>query len=341
MENGDKGPIHAEVEYFNSRLAELIEERTRSRSNKLLYDALSYIKDTGGKRLRPIICILAAEAVGGSREKALSTAVAIELLHNATLVHDDIIDENYIRRRTPSNPVRFGAKNAILMGDLLLGFSCELLSECGEPEVVKVVMSALADIALGQYREFSLRLRDLNEVTERAYMEVAELKTASAFMASAEAGAMLGCGSEIELENLRNYGKNLGLAFQIQDDILDICGDPAKTGKPVGLDIKNRERTIIVIHALNHSSNADRAYIEGIMSGGGEVTGAEMEHLREIFIHSHSIRYAIALSKGLIMDAKRNLDILEDSEAKYKLHMIAERVSARIEEQIQEDYMRR
>ncbi len=337
----DEELFHAEVHRFNGLMFGLIEERTRNCKNKILSDALSYIRETGGKRLRPIICLLAAEAVGGSRDKALSTAIAIELLHNATLIHDDIIDDNYIRRRSPSNPARFGAKNAVLMGDLLLGFSCELLAECGEPEVMRVVMNALSDIALGQYREFTLRLCALDEVTERAYMEVAELKTASAFMASAEAGVMLGCGGGVELENLRNYGRNLGVAFQIQDDILDICGDPAKTGKPVGLDIKNRERTILVIHALKHASCADRAYIEDIMTGKIEAGDAEIEHLREIFINTHSIKHAIALSKELLMDAKSNLDSLEDSAAKYKLQLIAEMVSSRIEEQIQEIYIRK
>ena len=338
---GDEELLHAEVRYFNSRLAEVIEQRTRNgNAGKILSDALNYIRDTGGKRLRPIICMLATEAVGGSREKALSTAIAIELLHNATLVHDDIIDENCIRRRNPSNPARFGAKNAILMGDLLLGFACEMLAECGEPEVVKVVMNALSDIALGQYQEFTLRLRDVSEVTERAYMEVAELKTASAFMASAEAGAMLGCGGEVELENLRNYGKNLGVAFQIQDDVLDICGDPAKTGKPVGLDIKNRERTILVIHALNHSSDGDRAYIEDVMSGAVEVSNSDIERIREIFINSHSIKYAIAVSKGLILDAKSSLESLEDTEARYKLQLIADLVAMRVEEQADEGYLR-
>ncbi len=329
--------FHAEVQRFNSRLFELIEERTRSCNNKILSDALNYIRETGGKRLRPIICLLAAEAVGGSRDKALSTAIAIELLHNATLVHDDIIDDNAIRRRNLSNPARFGAKNAVLMGDLLLGFSCEMLAECGEPEVVRVVMRALSDIALGQYREFTLRLRALDEVTERAYMEVAEMKTASAFMASAEAGAILGCGGEVEIENLRNYGKNLGVAFQIQDDILDICGDSTKTGKPIGLDIRNRERTILVIHALKHASCADRAYIEDIMTG--KIEAADIERVREIMVSTNSIKYAITLSKDLLLDAKANLECLEDSDAKYKLQLIADSVAVRIKDQMLDAYV--
>ena len=225
-----------EVQYFNCKMGEVIEEKMQGCSNMILYDALTYIKNTGGKRLRPIICILSAEAVGGPREKALSTAVAIELLHNASRVHDDIIDENYIRRRNPSNPAMYGEKKAIVIGDFLFGTSCEMLARCGVPEVVGLVSKAVSDIAMGEYLEFTLRT--LQEATEESYMEVAELKTASTFMASAEAGAILGGGSEVEIENLRIYGKNVGIAFQIQDDILDICGDPAKTGKPVGLDIK-------------------------------------------------------------------------------------------------------
>lgn len=245
-----------EVQYFNCKLSEVIEQKMQWCSNKILYDALNYIKDTGGKRLRPIICLLSAEAVGGSREKALFTAIAIELLHNASLVHDDIIDGNHVRRRNPSNPARYGEKKAIVIGDFLFGLSCEMLSRCGVPEVVGLVSSAVSDIAMGQYLEFTLRTSQ--EATEQSYMEVAELKTASTFMASTEAGAVLGGGSEVEIERLRNYGKYLGIAFQIQDDILDICGDPARTGKPVGLDIKNGERTILIIHALNHSKPSER-----------------------------------------------------------------------------------
>jgi geranylgeranyl pyrophosphate synthase len=322
-----------EVQYFNTRLSEVIEQKMRCESNKILADALNYIRDTGGKRLRPIICLLSAEAVGGSRDKALSTAIALELLHNATLVHDDVIDENYVRRKNPSNPARYGEKQAIVIGDLLLGLSCEMLGRCGDPEIMILVTRAISDIAMGQYLEFTLRLRDLQEATEQLYMEVAELKTASAFMASAEAGAMLGCGSEIERGNLRNYGKNLGMAFQIQDDVLDICGDPAKTGKSVGLDIKNGERTILVLHALNHSNPSEKQYIEEIMAKKMEVGSSEIDRVREIFINCRSISYAMSLSNGLVRNAKNSIEGLEDSEAKSKLQHIADLAAKRIEEQ--------
>jgi len=308
-----------EVQYFNRKLSAVIDQELEGCTNEILYDALSYIKDTEGKRLRPIICLLSAEAVGGSREKALFTAIAIELLHNASLVHDDIIDENYIRRKNPSNPARYGEKKAIIIGDLLFGLSCEMLARCGVPEVVGLVSNAVADIAMGQYLEFALR--NSQDVTEQSYLEVAELKTASTFMASAEAGAVLGGGSEVEIEKLRTYGKKLGIAFQIQDDILDICGDPAETGKPVGLDIKNGERTILVIHALNHSENPEKEYITAILSR--ELGSFDIERVRRILVDAGSIDHALQLSERFVRNARTCIAGLEDLEAKQKLQFIA------------------
>ena len=328
-----EGEIQAEVQYFNRKLAEVIEQKMQGYSHKILYDVLNHIQDTGGKRLRPIICILSAEAVGGSRDKALFTAVAIELLHNASLVHDDIIDENYVRRENLSNPARYGVKRAIVIGDFLFGLSCEMLALCRVPEVVGLVSSTVSDIATGQYLEFSLRLRDLQEVTEQSYIEVAALKTASTFMASTEAGAMLGGGSETEVENLRLYGKNLGMAFQIQDDVLDICGDTAKTGKPVGIDIQNGERTILAIHALNHSSASEKEYLSEILSKKKEVERYDIDRVRAIFIESGAINYAIQLSNELVTTAKNCIAGLEDSEAKKKLQFIADSAGERIEKQ--------
>jgi geranylgeranyl diphosphate synthase type I len=320
--------FHEEVAYFNQKFAEAVEEKLRACHSEIMYDALTYIKDTGGKRLRPIICLLAAEAVGDSREKALSTAIAIELLHNASLVHDDIIDENVIRRKNPSNPARYGEKKAIIIGDLLFGLSCEMLSRCGVPRVVGLVSSAVADIAMGQYLEFTLR--SLQEASEHSYMEVATLKTAATFRASAEAGAVLGGGTAAEIESLREYGNNLGIAFQIQDDILDICGEPAKTGKPVGLDIKNGERTLLVIHALHHSSYQDQEYIRSILFHERDPETIDIDRVRTILIESGSIDYALQRSAGLVNSARDCIAGLKESAAKQKLQFIADFSQKRI-----------
>jgi len=320
--------LQEEVQYFNHMLSAVIDQELEGCTNGILYDALSYIKDTEGKRLRPIICLLSAEAVGGSKEKALSTAIAIELLHNASLVHDDVIDGNYIRRNNPSYPAIYGEKKAIIIGDLLFGLFGEMLARCGVPKVVGLVSNAVADTAIGQYLEFTLRT--LQDVTEQSYMEVAELKTASIFKASAEAGAVLGGGSEVEIEKLRNYGKNLGIAFQIQDDILDICGDPTETGKPVGLDIKNGERTILVIHALDHSKDPEKEYIKAILSRGSELGSLDIERVRRIFVEAGSVDYALQLSERFVRNAGSRIAGLEDSEAKQKLQFIADFSQERI-----------
>jgi geranylgeranyl diphosphate synthase type I len=326
--NEMKAQLVEEVQYFNRRLAELIAEKLQECHNEILYDALSYIQDSGGKRLRPIICFLAAEAVGGSREKALTTAAAIELLHNASLVHDDIIDENLIRRKNPSNPAMYGEKKAIVIGDLLFGLSCEMLARSGVPEVVSLVSKAVCDIAMGQYLEFALR--HLQDASEQSYMEVAELKTAATFRASAEAGAMLGGGSEAEIECLRDYGNNLGIAFQIQDDILDICGETAKTGKPVGLDIKNGERTILVIHALHHSEHTEKEYIKAILFRDRDPASFDLEKVRGILVKSGSIEYALQLSEEFVTAARSAIEGLENTEAKRMLQFIADFSQERI-----------
>lgn len=321
-----------EVQYFNRKFLEAIEQKLRECGhkcgNEILHDALSYIKDTGGKRLRPIICYLSAEVVGGSgsREKALTTAIAIELIHNASLVHDDIIDENYMRRKNLSNPAMYGAKKAVIIGDLLFGLSCEMLARCEVPEVVRLVSNAVSDIAIGEYLEF--RLRNSQEVAEQSYMEIAELKTAATFRASAEAGAVLGGGTKTEIENLRNYGKNLGIAFQIQDDIIDLCSDTEKTGKPVGLDITNAERTLLIIHALEHTKDAERDYIKEILFRERRPNSLDIDidKVRRIMVESGSIDYAVRLSEEFIRAARSCIAGIgsEDSEAKQKLQFIAD-----------------
>ena len=323
-------PIQEEVQYFNRKLSEVIKQKMQGCTNKILYHVLNYIRDTGGKRLRPIVCLLSAEAVGGSRDRALYTAMAIELIHNASLVHDDIIDENSIRRKNPSNPARYGEKRAIVIGDFLFAFSCEMLARCGVPEVMVLVSSTISDIAMGQYLEFSLRLSDIKEVTEETYLEIAALKTASIFTVCAASGALLGGGSETEIENLRGYGENLGIAFQIQDDVLDVCGDPAKTGKPMGLDIKNGERTILVIHALNHSKPSEKAYLAELLSKKKDIRNSDIDRVREIFVNSGSIDYAIQLSNDFVMRAKSCIVGLKESEAKKKLLLIADFAASRV-----------
>ena len=308
--------LKEEIEYFENRLSEALAKRG-------FEEALAYVK--GGKRLRPLICILAAEAVGGDRERALPAAIAIELIHNASLIHDDVIDENMIRRRAPTAFAKHG-KKAIILGDLLFALSCEMLAKCGS-RVMTLVSRAISDIAVGQYMEFSLRHAE--DVSEDAYFKIAELKTASSFIASAEAGAILGGGSEAEIQQLREFGRMLGIAYQIQDDIIDILGDPdAET--PLGLDIKNGEKTIIVIHALNQASRQEREFILESLSQG-YVDADTLLKIRELFLKLGSIEYSLNLFDEFVRKSKACLNPLKETASKRKLVLIPDIIAEKLD----------
>lgn len=295
--------LEEETEYFESRLSEALRGG--------FGEVLAYVR--GGKRLRPLICILAAEAVGGDREDALPAAIAIELVHNASLIHDDIIDENTVRRRAPTAFAEHG-KKAIILGDMLFALSCGMLARCGS-EVMALVSKAVLDIAVGQYMEFSLRHAE--NASEDDYIRVAELKTASSFAASAEAGAVLGGGGEAEIRRLREFGRMLGIAYQIQDDVIDILGDPdAET--PPGLDIRNGEKTIVVIHALNRASREEREFILKSLSRG-RVDADTLLKMRKLLTDLGSIKYSLDLFTEFIEKAKACLDPLEETDAKRRL----------------------
>ncbi|MHC1635441.1 MAG: polyprenyl synthetase family protein [Candidatus Methanospirareceae archaeon] len=332
----EEAMLMEDVKYFNRRMAEVMKQRLRYKP-EILYGVEDYIMGEGGKKLRPIICLLAAEAVGGDREDALFAAISIELVHNASLIHDDILDGNYMRRGVPSKFAIYGERRAIILGDFLFGLSCEMLARCNVPRVVGLISKAVADISMGQYMEFIMRSEE--RVTEEYYMEAIALKTASLFGASAEAGAILGGGGEEEVRRLRDYGRNLGIVFQVQDDILDIFGDPAKTGKSVGLDIKNREKTILIIHALNNASPSEERYLRDILSGRTKVSDEDIRKVREIFLELGSIEYAARLSDDILRATKECIRGLKETEAKKKLMLIADLTKERVRREIESDFI--
>ena len=302
----------------------------------ILSESLEQIKDGGGKRIRPIICILSAEAVGGDREDAIDVAIAIELLHNASLIHDDILDNNVMRRKKPSNPAMFGEKKAIIVGDFLFGLSCMFLAACGVPSVVEKVSEAVAETSAGECIEF-LR-RESEKSDEHSYFEVVSLKTASVFRASAEAGAILGGGDDASIQHLRAFGLNLGIAYQIQDDILDIFGDPAETGKPLCLDIMNGERTILLMHAMRHANAEERAFLASLR--GKEISEADIKRVQRIMIERGSVEYAFRISERFLHAACEHLQNLrpprteKERKARRKLSLVADLSVKRLEKQL-------
>uniref|UniRef100_UPI0013C2CBF8 polyprenyl synthetase family protein n=1 Tax=Allorhizocola rhizosphaerae TaxID=1872709 RepID=UPI0013C2CBF8 len=204
-----------------------------------------------GKALRPALALLAAEAVGGTAADALPAATAVELVHNFSLLHDDVMDGDAMRRHRPTAWSVFGVGSAILCGDALLALAFDVLAASGRPqstEAARMLAAAVADLIAGQGEDLAFELRDDVDLNE--CLAMARKKTAALLEASMGLGALFGNGSASRIELLREFGADVGLAFQLSDDLLGIWGDPALTGKPVYSDLRRRKKSLPVVAAL-------------------------------------------------------------------------------------------
>lgn len=224
-----------------------------------LYEPVKYILSLGGKRIRPALVILACDLFAGAVEPAVLPAMAIEVFHNFTLLHDDIMDRSELRRGSPTVHVKYNENVAILSGDVMSILASRLMNKA--PGVVlnmvhDVFTKTAMQVCEGQ--QLDMNFEELDTVSEEEYLNMIELKTAVLIAASLKIGAMLGGSSQRDAQDLYEFGRNLGLAFQLQDDLLDTYGDPAVTGKKQGTDIVDNKKTFLVIQALQTASDAQR-----------------------------------------------------------------------------------
>jgi len=285
-----------------------------------LYKALRYLPDAGGKRLRPSVLILAAEAVGSNINTVLGAAVAVELVHNFTLIHDDIMDKDGIRRGMSAVHVKWGEAGAILAGDTLYSKSFEILARIeNEParivKCIDILSRTCTEICEGQWLDIDFELRD--DVTEDEYLEMVEKKTSVLYAASVKMGALLGGASDEVADALYEFGRLIGIAFQIYDDVLDLVTPEEVLGKVRGSDLVEGKKTLIAIHAFNHGVKLD-------IFGSGSATKEEIDDAVIILEDSGSIDYARDLAISYIKEGKAKLDVLDDSEAKDILLAIAD-----------------
>lgn len=225
---------------------------------ELLYNPIEYSLAGGGKRLRPLLLLLSCEAFSDSHKAALDAAAAVEVFHNFTLLHDDIMDHSPMRRGKPSVAARWGENVAILSGDAMLITAYRLL--CGTPapmlgRVMEVFNTMAVGVCEGQQYDMDFETRQKVSVVE--YMRMIELKTSVLLAGSAMIGALIGGASESDARKLYKYAIELGLAFQLQDDLLDSYGDE-RLGKPIGGDILEGKKTFLMITAMSHASEEER-----------------------------------------------------------------------------------
>lgn len=285
---------------------------------KRLYDAARHLPLAGGKRLRPVLSMISCEAVGGDVSRVIPLSIAIELVHNFTLVHDDIMDKSKLRRNLPAVHIEYGEPTAIMAGDLLFAKGFESLHRTiGDCDVFKNVEYGLIDtireICEGQ--QLDMDFEKESAVPEEKYLEMILKKTAVFFQYACESGAILG-GAETEKSNaLSEYGKNLGLAFQIHDDYLDMSSDSEILGKDIGNDIRNGKKTLIAVHALNNAKDDDLIALEKTFSKI-DASDDEIKKVYQVFKNTGSIDYAKNTAIVHCDKAKKALNVLSDSESK-------------------------
>jgi len=234
----------------------------RAGAPKDLTEGCRYVLAGGGKRVRGALVLLSCEAVGGRARDALNTGLAVETLHNFTLVHDDIMDNAPARRGRPTVHTRWDVNNALLVGDVLVGlaFAMLLKTRTAQPRrLVELLTRGLLDVCEGQALDLEFSHR--SDVTVDEYFHMIEKKTGRLFGTAAELGAAVGGGSAREAAALRAFGHHLGRAFQIQDDLLDVTADRRRFGKAIGGDIMEGKRTFLMLKALERARGKDRAYL--------------------------------------------------------------------------------
>ena len=246
-----------------------------------LYEPINYLLNIGGKRMRPVLLLMACEMFDKEVSKAMDAALAVEVFHNFTLAHDDIMDEAEIRRGKPAVHIKYNINSAILSGDLMLIKSYELLASSpgssSFSSLFQVFNKAAIEICEGQQMDMDFEKR--TDVTLDEYLKMVEYKTAVLLGASMQIGALIGGASESDARQLYRFAVDLGIAFQINDDVLDAYGDPSKVGKKAGGDIAQNKKTFLWISCLEAMTPSDRSRFEQLILLGKD---AEQEKIQGI-----------------------------------------------------------
>lgn len=231
-----------------------------------LYDPISYTLSLGGKRVRPILCLMSTNLFSDIVDKAVKPAIALEIFHNFTLIHDDIMDNADVRRGKPTVHKKWNPNVAILSGDAAIIVAYKYVAQTDPmllPEILKVFNATALEVCDGQ--QFDMEYEKLPVVTEDDYLRMIELKTSVLLAAAAKIGAILGGASLQDAERLYNFGRNLGLAFQLQDDLLDTYGDPKVFGKAIGGDIISNKKTFLMINALKLATQPSQVALQKLL----------------------------------------------------------------------------
>jgi octaprenyl-diphosphate synthase len=287
----------------------------------LIQEMGGYIAGAGGKRLRPILLLLAARLADYRGPRAIRLACVVELLHTATLIHDDVVDQAPLRRGRPSANAQWGDDASVLVGDHLYSKSFAALVRDNDRGVMETL--ARATVSMTEAEVFQLQLKRSGLISEADYMRIITQKTASFMSACCRIGALLGAVAAEQTEALTRYGLDIGIAFQISDDALDFVADEARLGKIVGADLREGKRTLPLIAMLERVSTAEADRVRSALRRR-TLEPAEIEDIRRLVLEHDGGEYARARALWYAHAAKADLEVFPPSEERETLSLVAD-----------------
>lgn len=287
-----------------------------------LYEPGEYFLSWGGKRIRPVMCLMGNELFAEISKDTWHVATAVELFHNFTLIHDDIMDEAPLRRGMETVHRKYGVNTALLTGDVMMIRAYEYLNLVNPqylPRILELFNRTAREVCEGQ--QLDIDFEKMPDVLLDAYIHMISLKTSVLLAATLEMGAILGGASEGNCRHIYEFGKNLGIAFQVQDDYLDAFGDPEKFGKEVGGDIRQNKKTFLLIHALEVANAEQKKTLETLML---QNPADKVEKVLDIFRQCGVDAWAVQLKEKYLQTALKHLeDIAVVSSRKKPLEELA------------------
>lgn len=329
--------IKGELETYASIVNEFLQSSLDGKPREL-YQASSHLLRTGGKRLRPFMVIKSCEMLGGTVKRALPAAAAVELVHNFTLVHDDIMDNDEMRHGTATVHRSYGMPLAILAGDILFSKSFQLLtfsahkagiSERAITQMVERMSVACKEICEGQAIDIGVA-SSTRLPTESDYITMIGKKTAALFEVSCALGALSAQNStERDIKNLSTFGRSIGVAFQLVDDLIGVVGDPKLTGKSAGNDLREGKKTYPILLALENAKERDRETLRHVFGAKDRASSSEIKEAVRIISDIGIERDVRELAKKYMNDALKAIEGYGDSDAKRSLQFSADFVVGR------------
>lgn len=314
-------PIKVELEKFNG----LFKDSMKSKVG-LLDLVAKYILRQKGKKIRPLLVLLSSKVAGGVTERSYRGAILVELLHTATLVHDDVVDSAEKRRGLPSINAIWKNKVAVLMGDYLLSRGLLIAVENNDFDFLKTITETVKRMSEGELLQIS-KTKKL-DIDEETYFKIISDKTASLLSTCCEIGALSTTKDQDEILAMREFGENLGMAFQIRDDILDYVGSSKLIGKPLGGDIKEKKITLPLIYSLQKADKSKANKIISIIKNGK--SKGNINEVIQFVKDSGGINYAYSIAQNYSKKAKENLKMFPDNESKLALQALVDFVIERI-----------